>query len=81
MISFANDFQSNNDKGDSFEEQLLETLEIMLTEDDYNDPIANLSEIIDVIYKKLYVDNENNITLKINKSKNNSLNFTIQHDD
>lgn len=81
MISFANDFQSNKDKGDSFEEQLLETLQIMLTEDDYNDPIANLSEIIDVIYKKLYVENENNITLKINKSKNNSLNFTIQHDD
>lgn len=64
----------------ALEEEIDDILDISiesLQNDDDDDDLIELSTLIDLVYEKLFVENNKKITITIDKNPNNSLNLTV----
>lgn len=52
-------------------------ISIEALQDDNDDDLIELSTLIDLVYEKLFVENNKKITITIDKNPNNSLNLTV----
>ena len=82
MISFRkNNNPNNKNKSKSLEKSLQSLLDIIYNEPEhYNGSYhegQNISDVIGIIYKVLYQDNNDSLHLIIDKNSNDSLNTTI----
>ena len=78
MIKFAE--ENDNSNYSDIDKGLQKLLDILYSEEDHEDDentIANLSELIDLVYHKLFIDNKNKIQITITKNSNNSLNLNV----
>lgn len=78
MIKFAE--ENDNSNYSDIDEGLQKLLDILYSEEDHEDDeniITNLSELIDLVYHKLFIDNKNKIQITITKNSNNSLNLNV----
>jgi hypothetical protein len=63
----------------ALEEEIDDILDISIEslQDDDDDDLIELSTLIDLVYEKLFVENNKKITITIDKNPNNSLNLTV----
>jgi hypothetical protein len=79
MIGFPENFKTNDDE-DFLAKSLQEILDsLYLQEEEGEEDIKNLSELIDIVYTKLFLDSNKKITLTIEKNANNSLKINIDN--
>lgn len=89
MISFNRGY-SPDDENEELAKKLQKMLDKALQEEiddivdisiealqDDNDDLIELSTLIDLVYEKLFVENNKKITITIDKNPNNSLNLTV----
>ena len=85
MIAFKDSFESEEDKIKKALKNLMKAVEevdtqSLLDEADSSTYLdTNLSEIIDLLYQSLFVDNNNSVSLFVTKNQDNSLDCTIEH--
>lgn len=85
MIAFKDSFESEEDKIKKALKNLMKAVEevdtqSLLDESDSSTHLdTNLSEIIDLLYQSLFVDNNNSVSLFVTKNQDNSLDCTIEH--
>jgi len=85
MIAFKDSFESEEDKIKKALKNLMKAVEEVDTQsllDEANSSTyldTNLSEIIDLLYQSLFVDNNNSVSLFVTKNQDNSLDCTIEH--
>jgi hypothetical protein len=85
MIAFKDSFESEEDKIKKALKNLMKAVEEVDTQsllDEVNSSThldTNLSEIIDLLYQSLFVDNNNSVSLFVTKNQDNSLDCTIEH--
>ena len=85
MIAFKNSFESEGDKIKKALKNLMKAVEevdtqSLLDEVDSSTHLdTNLSEMIDLLYQSLFVDNNNSVSLFVTKNQDNSLDCTIEH--
>jgi len=85
MIAFKNSFESEEDKIKKALKNLMKAVEevdtqSLLDEVDSSTHLdTNLSEMIDLLYQSLFVDNNNSVSLFVTKNQDNSLDCTIEH--
>jgi len=85
MIAFKDNFESEENKIEKALKNLMKAVEEVDTQSlldeanssTYLDP--NLSEIIDLLYQSLFVDNNNSVSLFVTKNQDNSLDCTIEN--
>jgi len=82
MIGFRNDkFSNNKNKSKNLQKSLQKLLDIIYNEPEHHDgsyhESQNISDVIEIIYKVLYQDNNDSLHLIIDKNPNNSLDITI----
>lgn len=89
MIAFRHGWSPNNDDVDRLIEKLKMMLgginadytqEMSIDDNDFKDDFyssVNLSEILNLIYQKMYKEDNEIISLIINKNENNSLDVSI----
>lgn len=79
MIAFREDFKKNKNK--SSIDKFQELLDIIYDKKKFHNgsfyESVDLSEIINIIYKVLYEEDNKSIQLIIDKNKNNSMDLTI----
>tara|TARA_B100002019_G_scaffold138235_1_gene119125 strand:+ start:1551 stop:1832 length:282 start_codon:yes stop_codon:yes gene_type:complete len=89
MISFNRGY-SPDDENEKLAKKLQKMLDKALEEEiddivdisieslqDDDDDLIELSTLIDLVYEKLFVENNKKITITIDKNPNNSLNLTV----
>ena len=90
MISFNRGY-SPDDENEELAKKLQKMLDKALEEeidnivdismeslqDDDDDDLIELSTLIDLVYEKLFVENNKKMTITIDKNPNNSLNLTV----
>jgi len=85
MIAFKDSFESEEDKIKKALKKLMKAVEEVDTQSLLNEADSstyldtNLSEIIDLLYQSLFVDNNNSVSLFVTKNQDNSLDCTIEH--
>jgi len=85
MIAFKDSFESEEEKIKKALKNLMKAVEevdtqSLLDESDSSTHLdTNLSEIIDLLYQSLFVDNNNSVSLFVTKNQDNSLDCTIEH--
>jgi len=85
MIAFRDSFESEEEKIKKALKNLMKAVEevdtqSLLDEADSSTYLdTNLSEIIDLLYQSLFVDNNNSVSLFVTKNQDNSLDCTIEH--
>jgi len=85
MIAFKDSFESEEDKIKKALKNLMKAVEevdtqSLLDEVDSSTHLdTNLSEMIDLLYQSLFVDNNNSVSLFVTKNQDNSLDCTIEH--
>jgi len=85
MIAFKDSFESEEEKIKKALKNLMKAVEevdtqSLLDEADSSTYLdTNLSEIIDLLYQSLFVDNNNSVSLFVTKNQDNSLDCTIEH--
>ena len=85
MIAFKDSFESEEDKIKKALKNLMKAVEEVDTQsllDEVNSSThldSDLSEIIDLLYQSLFVDNNNSVSLLVTKNQNNNLDCTIDH--
>ena len=85
MIAFKDSFESEEDKIKKALKNLMKAVKEVDTQSllDEVDPSTyldtDLSEIIDLLYQSLFVDNNNSVSLFVTKNQDNSLDCTIEH--
>ena len=85
MIAFKDNFESEENKIEKALKNLMKAVEEVDTQsllDEVNSSThldTNLSEIIDLLYQSLFVDNNNSVSLFVTKNQDNSLDCTIEH--
>lgn len=85
MIAFKDSFESEEDKIKKALKNLMKAVEevdtqSLLDEADSSTYLdTNLSEIIDLLYQSLFVENNNSVSLFVTKNQDNSLDCTIEH--
>ena len=85
MIAFKDSFESEEDKIKKALKNLMKAVEEVDTQsllDEANSSTyldTNLSEIIDLLYQSLFVDNNNSVSLFVTKNQDNSLDCTIEN--
>jgi len=85
MIAFKDSFESEEYKIKKALKNLMKAVEevdtqSLLDEVDSSTHLdTNLSEIIDLLYQSLFVDNNNSVSLFVTKNQDNSLDCTIEH--
>ena len=85
MIAFKDNFESEEDKIKKSLKNLMKAIEEVnaqplldeLDSSTYLD--TDLSEIIALLYKFLFVDNHNSVSLLVTKNQDDSLDCTIDH--
>lgn len=78
MICFANNNQNNPNKKSKALQAILDALydDLDLTEgEQFKD--SNLSELLEIAYNVLFIQNKNSCQITIDRSPNNSLDITI----
>ena len=84
MIAFKDSFESEEYKIKKALKNLMKAVEevdtqSLLDEVDSSTHLdTNLSEIIDLLYQSLFVDNNNSVSLFVTKNQDNSLDCTIE---
>lgn len=79
MIGFPENFKKNDDE-DLLAKSLQKILDALYPqEEEEEEDIKNLSELIDIVYTKLFLDDNKKITLTIEKNANNSLKINIDN--
>mgnify|MGYP001471590682 CR=1 FL=1 len=80
MIAFNRGYKPNKKDLDEKIQKILDKIfeEENFGDEGYLDQSTNLSEITDLIYQKLFVDNKNSINLSIYKNPNNSLDVIVE---
>lgn len=76
MIGFPENFKRNNDE-DLLTKTLQKILDSLYPQEEEEEDIKNLSQLIDIVYTKLFLDGNKKITLTIEKNPNNSIDITI----
>lgn len=63
----------------ALEEEIDDIVDISIEslQNDDDDDLIELSTLIDLVYEKLFVENNKKITITIDKNPNNSLNLTV----
>jgi hypothetical protein len=85
MIAFKDSFEPEEDKIKKALKNLMKAVEevdtqSLLGEADSSTYLdTNLSEIIDLLYQSLFVDNNNSVSLFVTKNQDNSLDCTIEN--
>jgi len=85
MIAFKDNFESEENKIEKALKNLMKAVEevdtqSLLDESDSSTHLdTNLSEIIDLLYQSLFVDNNNSVSLFVTKNQDNSLDCTIEN--
>ena len=85
MIAFKDSFESEEYKIKKALKNLMKAVEevdtqSLLDEVDSSTHLnTNLSEIIDLLYQSLFVENNNSVSLFVTKNQDNSLDCTIEH--
>jgi len=85
MIAFKDSFESEEDKIKKALKNLMKAVEEVDTQsllDEVNSSThldSDLSEIIDLLYQSLFVDNNNSVSLLVTKNQDNSLDCIIDH--
>ena len=85
MIAFKDSFESEEYKIKKALKNLMKAVEevntqSLLDEADSSTYLdTNLSEIIDLLYQSLFVDNNNSVSLFVTKNQDNSLDCTIEN--
>ena len=85
MIAFKDSFESEEYKIKKALKNLMKAIEevdtqSLLDEVDSSTHLdTNLSEMIDLLYQSLFVDNNNSVSLFVTKNQDNSLDCTIEH--
>jgi len=85
MIAFKDSFESEEDKIKKALKNLMKAVEEVDTQsllDEVNSSThldSDLSEIIDLLYQSLFVDNNNSVSLLVTKNQDNSLDCIIYH--
>ena len=85
MIAFKDSFESEEYKIKKALKNLMKAVEevdtqSLLDKDDSSTYLdTDLSEIIDLLYQSLFVDNHNSVSLLVTKNQDNSLDCTIEH--
>ena len=78
MIAFKD--KGNSSEGEKFVIKLQKALDALYAEEfemlDFEQ--TDLSELLDIVYFNLYMENNNYINISIKKEKNNSLKFKIE---
>lgn len=78
MIAFKD--KGNSSEGEKFVKKLQKALDALYTEEfemlDFEQ--TDLSELLDIVYFNLYMENNDYMNISIKKEKNNSLKFKIE---
>lgn len=85
MIAFKDNFESEEDKIKKSLKNLMKAIEEVNAQpllDEFDSSTCldtDLSEIIALLYKFLFVDNHNSVSLLVTKNQDDSLDCTINH--
>jgi len=85
MIAFRDSFESEEEKIKKALKELMKAVDEVNMDSSLGevDPSTyldtDLSEIIDLLYQSLFIDNNNAVNLFVAKNQNNSLDCTIEH--
>jgi hypothetical protein len=85
MIAFRDSFESEEEKIKKALKELMKAVDEVNMDSSLGevDPSTyldtDLSEIIDLLYQSLFIDNNNAVNLFVAKNQDNSLDCTIEH--